>query len=97
MSSSELFGPVEKVSLKDTSKRVRLLLVSCQDHLPDEEPRRLAEAQLAHFNTWASTIGVFSGGHASLDYRLQTAPAFKASVAVVLYTICESLLAGKLA
>ncbi|KAF4539972.1 Tetratricopeptide-like helical protein [Lasiodiplodia theobromae] len=33
--------------------------------------------QLARFNIWASNIGVFASGHASLDYRLRDSPEAK--------------------
>ncbi|KAK3942415.1 hypothetical protein QBC46DRAFT_256506, partial [Diplogelasinospora grovesii] len=73
--------------------RSRQLLLCCQENF-GEETRRIAGTQLSRFNLWASNIGVFSSRHASLDYRLRTAPAVKAAVNGNLEILCTHLLSA---
>ncbi|KAG4438024.1 hypothetical protein IFR05_006483 [Cadophora sp. M221] len=80
MASSQLLDPIpDDGSIADTAERARQLLLSCRE-IGDEHSRKLAAAQLARFNLWASNIGVFANRHASLDYRLRTAPVVKATI-----------------
>lgn len=81
-------------SIADTAEQVRQLLLCCQE-IPDEKPRKASSAQLARFNLWASNIGVFAKTHASLDYRLRTAPMVQLAIQGNLEILCGSLLSGK--
>jgi hypothetical protein len=82
-------------SISDTAERARHLLLCCQE-IHEEEPRRIAGAQFSRFNLWTSNIGVFSSRHASLDYRLRTAPTAKAAVDGNLEILCKHLLSGEI-
>ncbi|KAL6696983.1 hypothetical protein J3F84DRAFT_407721 [Trichoderma pleuroticola] len=46
---------------------------------------------LTAFNSWALHVGVFATQHASLDYRLRTAPGSRALVELNLETVCKHL------
>ncbi|KAL7954738.1 hypothetical protein V8C34DRAFT_327953 [Trichoderma compactum] len=93
MPSSQLStAKLDKESLADTAGRVRLLLVCCQE-IADEKIQSFAAAQLLDFNKWVDNNGVFAAQHASLDYRLRTAPSFLWSFEETLHTIIECLLA----
>jgi hypothetical protein len=81
-------------SIADTAERARQLLLCCRD-IPDEAPKKLALTQLARFNLWSSNIGVFAARHASLDYRLRTAPTVRIAVNGNLETLCRHLLFSK--
>ncbi|KAF4625912.1 hypothetical protein G7Y89_g12247 [Cudoniella acicularis] len=77
--------------IADTTERARQLLFCCRE-IRDEDPRKVATAQLARFNLWASNIGVFAARHASLDYRLRTAPIVRITIEGNLEIICRHLL-----
>jgi len=53
-----------------------------------------AKRQLSRFELWASNIGVFASRHASLDYRLRTAPIAKVVVDGNLNKLCKHTLCG---
>ena len=83
------------ISISDTAERAHQLLLCCQE-IHEEKPKRIAAAQLSRFNLWTSNIGVFSSRHASLDYRLRTAPTAKAAVDGNLEILCKHLLSGEI-
>lgn len=94
-SSSQPVGPTLGEGLiADTAERARQLLLCCRE-ITDEEPRKLALTQLSRFNLWASNIGVFAARHASLDYRLRTAPSVRVAVEGNLDMVCKRLLTSK--
>lgn len=53
------------------------LLVDIDPNDQQEPVSTDVDEQLARFNIWASNIGVFAHGHASLDYRLRDSPEAK--------------------
>ena len=60
----------------------------------DSDILEFAKRQLSRFELWASNIGVFASRHASLDYRLRTAPIAKVVVDGNLNTLCKHTLCG---
>jgi hypothetical protein len=52
--------------------------------------------QSGRFRIWANNIGVFAGGHASLDYRLRDSPFVKNLMMVQLGQLLGHLYNGKL-
>ncbi|KAB5511373.1 hypothetical protein GE09DRAFT_724969 [Coniochaeta sp. 2T2.1] len=91
-SPSQPVGPtLGEGPIADTAERAPQLLLCCRE-ITDEEPRKLASTQLARFNLWASNIGVFAARHASLDYRLRTAPFVRVAVEGNLDMVCKHLL-----
>ncbi|KAL7907408.1 hypothetical protein GGI35DRAFT_470623 [Trichoderma velutinum] len=82
---------IEEETLADTAEKVLLLLFCCKK-IRDEKARTLAAVQMSHFKSWAFNIGVFATRHASLDYRLRTAPTSRALVETNLDTVCKRLL-----
>ncbi|QYS95392.1 hypothetical protein H0G86_002684 [Trichoderma simmonsii] len=92
MSSSELSGTRrDEEPLADMAERV-LVLFHCCKRIRDTKARFLAEEQLSRFKSWARNVGVFAAQHASLDYRLRTAPSSRALVEINLDTVCIHLL-----
>ncbi|KAL7781839.1 hypothetical protein V8C43DRAFT_327710 [Trichoderma afarasin] len=81
----------EEEPLADTAERV-LVLFDCCKRIRDMKARFLAEEQLSRFKSWALNVGVFAAQHASLDYRLRTAPSSRALVEINLDTVCIHLL-----
>ncbi|RYP17189.1 hypothetical protein DL767_010064 [Monosporascus sp. MG133] len=90
-SASGLSQKPEEVSIRHVANAARQLLICCAD-IREEEVQRIAQIQLERFNLWASNIGVFAHGHASLDHRLRAAPTAKAAVEAELEALCERLL-----
>jgi hypothetical protein len=88
------FSALDSISILDTAKRARDLLLCCQK-IEQDEPRRIARAQLIRFDLWASNIGVFASRHASLDYRLRTSASAKAAVDGNLEILCKQLLSSE--
>ena len=85
---------VQDISISSTAEKARRLLLCCQE-FQDEEPKRMAGVQFSRFNLWTSNIGVFSSQHASLDYRLRTAPMVKIAIEGNLEIMCQHLLLGE--
>jgi hypothetical protein len=85
---------VQDVSISSIADKARRLLLCCQE-FQDEEPKRMAGVQLSRFSLWTSNIGVFSSQHASLDYRLRTAPMVKIAIDGNLEILCQHLLLGE--
>ncbi|KAF3071608.1 hypothetical protein CFAM422_006180 [Trichoderma lentiforme] len=82
---------MEEEPLADTAERV-LVLLDCCKKIRDRKARNLADFQLSQFKSWALSVGVFAAQHASLDYRLRTAPDSRALVETSLDTIYKHLL-----
>lgn len=96
MSSQPVVSTFEEGSIADTAARARQLFLCCRE-ITTEKLQKLALAQLARFNLWASNIGVFASHHASLDYRLRTALSVRAAVEGNLEIVCKHLLKSTLA
>ncbi|KAI8945489.1 hypothetical protein F4801DRAFT_568093 [Xylaria longipes] len=78
-------------SIADTAGRVRSLFPCCQK-LEEDDVRQNVAIQSERYNLWTSNIGVFASRHASLDYRLRTAPSVRAAVDGNLEILCKQLL-----
>lgn len=93
--SAKVLGPIsEDGSIADIADRARQLLLCCQK-IRSEEVQKIATAQLVRFNLWAANIGVFAPRHASLDYRLRTAPTVKTAVEGNLEILCVHLVSSE--
>jgi hypothetical protein len=53
------------------------------------------EDQLARFNIWAGSIGVFAEAHASLDYRVRNSPKVNAMMMRLLQALKRKLQYGE--
>ncbi len=93
-SSQTVSQTLDGESIADTAERARQLLLCCRE-ITDDEFQKLLSTQLSRFNLWASNIGVFAARHASLDYRLRTAPSVKAAVEGNLDLVCKHILTSK--
>lgn len=82
-----------EITIKHIANEARQLLLCCIG-IKDEKVQNVAHIQLERFDLWASNIGVFARGPASLDYRLRASPTAKAAVEVELEGLCERLLTG---
>lgn len=81
----------EEITIRHIANEARQLLICCMG-INDENVRMAAQMQFERFSLWASNIGVFAQGPASLDHRLRAAPTAKAAVEVELEGLCERLL-----
>jgi hypothetical protein len=65
----------------------------CLTRLGCSAPERLSlfEDQLARFNIWISSIGVFASGKASMDYRLRDVPEIQSVVVASLDTLNDHI------
>ena len=84
----------DETSLADIAERAHQLLLCCQN-ITSKESQRILGIQLDRFYLWTSNIGVFAPRHASLDYRLRSAPTIKAAVDGNLEILCRHVLAGE--
>ena len=94
-SSLSVANPFDKILIFKTAQRAQDLLLCCQ-HIEEEEPKRVAAIQLRRFKEWVTEAGVFSSCHASLDYRLRTAPVAKVAIDGKLEILCTHLLSGEI-
>lgn len=84
-------GPSGEITIRHIANEARQLLICCTG-IKDEKVQMSAQIQFERFGLWASNIGVFAQGSASLDHRLRAAPAAKVAVEGELEGLCERLL-----
>lgn len=71
---------MESESIREHAANVRiqfekLLQAARADHASaSSQLSVLIEEHYGRFNIWAGSVGVFAGGHASLDHRLRASP-----------------------
>lgn len=87
--------PTIQAKAKDVVDSFRLLLeIKPAISSPPKASATDVDDQLARFNIWASNIGVFASGHASLDYRLRDSPEAKSLMIQLLEGLQRFLMRG---
>ncbi|KAI9643120.1 hypothetical protein NHQ30_008855 [Ciborinia camelliae] len=77
--------------IKDYVQRAQQLFYCCEE-ISDQDIQKRASEEFLKFNLWASNLGVFAARHASLEYRLRTAPKVRMDIDWNLAIVCSRLL-----
>lgn len=80
---------IDEITIAAASHKCLASFETCLAQASAIHPREFSrvEDQAARFSTWASGIGVFAPGRASMDHRLRYAPEVQSVAIGLLYSL----------